>query len=161
MSADDPKRVECVLGFPRQPGKQRLCLADYFQGTESDTTDVIAFQVVTVGARSAVVSEALNSEGHYSKSLYLHGLAVQAAEALAEYNTRRIRAELGISPKSGLRYSYGYPACPDMEEQKKLFRLLEPEKTIGVELTEGYQMTPEASTNAIFVPHPDAKYYTV
>ncbi len=123
--------------------------------------DVIAFQVVTVGDEVNAVTEAMNARGEYSQALYLHGVAVQTAEALAEHNHRRIRRELGIDRNRGQRYSYGYPACPDMEEQVKLFALLDPERTIGVTQTEAYQMIPEASTAALIGHHPAMKYFNV
>src|SRR5262249_32424940 len=123
--------------------------------------DVVAFQVVTVGPHADELSNRLNASGEYSKALFVHGLAVSAAEGLAEWHHRRIRGELGIPIDRGLRYSFGYSACPDLADQAKLCRLVEPEKSIEVTLTSAYQLVPEASTSAIVVHHPAAAYYLV
>ena len=147
--------------FPRQTEREGLCLSDYFLPASSSRFDVVAFQLVTVGPRADELSNRLNAGGEYSKALFVHGLAVSAAEGLAEWHHRRIRTELGIPVDRGLRYSFGYSACPDLADQAKLFRLLEPEKKVGVTLTSAYQLVPEASTTAIVVHHPAAAYYLV
>jgi 5-methyltetrahydrofolate--homocysteine methyltransferase len=147
--------------FPRQSEREGLCLSDYFQPVESSKFDVVAFQVVTVGSAVDELGEKLNAAGEYSKALFTHGLAVGAAEGLAEWQHRVIRLGLGLAPERGKRYSFGYSACPDLADQAKLFRLLDPEGAIGVSLTSAYQLVPEASTSAIVVHHPAAMYYLV
>jgi len=145
--------------FPRQPDERHLCLADHFRAEPG--TDVVAFQVVTVGDQASRVAEEMQARGDYSSALYLHGLAVEAAEALAEYWHRRIRAELGLPEGQGKRYSPGYPSWPDLADQRKIWRLLDPERVIGVSLTSADQMVPEQSTSAIVLHHPEAVYYVV
>ncbi|MBX3362009.1 MAG: dihydropteroate synthase [Phycisphaeraceae bacterium] len=169
--------------FPRQQGvgggKRRLCISDFFRpirdlATDAPgQTDVLGLHCVTVGARATEACRVLFESGDFTKYLYLHGFAVETAEALAEFWHKRMRQELGIgnedSPKvrdlftqkyRGSRYSFGYPACPDMSDQRKLFRLLDPER-IGCVLTENEQIDPEQSTSAIIVHHPEAKYFNV
>jgi 5-methyltetrahydrofolate--homocysteine methyltransferase len=147
--------------FPRQTEREGLCLSDYFAPIESSKFDLVAFQVVTVGASADELANALNARGEYAKGLFVHGLAVAAAEGLAEWHHRKIRAELGLAAERGKRYSFGYSACPDLADQAKLFKLLKPEESIGVTLTSAYQLVPEASTSAIIVHHPAAMYYLV
>jgi 5-methyltetrahydrofolate--homocysteine methyltransferase len=147
--------------FPRQTEREGLCLSDYFLPVETSRFDLVAFQVVTVGPHADELSNELNARGEYAKALFVHGLAVSAAEGLAEWHHRRLRAELGIGPERGKRYSFGYSACPDLADQAKLFRLIRPEESIGVTLTSAYQLVPEASTSAIIVHHPAAMYYMV
>jgi len=163
--------------FPRQPLEQRggksLCLADYFAPVGSGKKDVVAFQLVTMGRRASEYSAELFKSDNYQEYLLFHGLSVESAEALAEMWHKRIREELGIAGNDapeltklfhqgyqGSRYSFGYPACPDLEDQAKLFDLLDPAR-IGVELTEEYQLDPEQSTSAIIVHHPEAKYFNI
>jgi 5-methyltetrahydrofolate--homocysteine methyltransferase len=147
------------LVLPRQPGERGLCLADWFR--EDPAADVAAFQVVTVGAEASRLAEEWNRKGDYARSLFLHGLAVEAAEALAELWHRRVRAELGIPDGQGKRFSPGYPAWPRLEDQRQIWKLLDPRRAIGVSLTTADQMDPEASTSALVVHHPDAAYFTV
>jgi 5-methyltetrahydrofolate--homocysteine methyltransferase len=147
--------------FPRQTEREGLCLSDYFQPADSSRFDLVAFQVVTVGPYADELSNELNGRGEYAQALFVHGLAVSAAEGLAEWHHRRLRAELGIEPERGKRYSFGYSACPDLADQAKLFRLIRPEESIGVTLTSAWQLVPEASTSAIIVHHPAAMYYMV
>ncbi|MBX3367405.1 MAG: methionine synthase [Phycisphaeraceae bacterium] len=164
--------------FPRQQDKRRLCISDFFRPLHSETgesgdTDVLGLHCVTVGKRATEHCRVLFEAGDFTKYLYLHGFGVETAEALAEFWHKRMRQELGIgnedSPKvrdlftqkyRGSRYSFGYPACPDMSDQRKLFRLLDPER-IGCVLTENEQIDPEQSTSAIIVHHPEAKYFNV
>ncbi|HSM93222.1 MAG TPA: methionine synthase [Anaeromyxobacteraceae bacterium] len=158
----DPVHKLAELGrlkLPRQPGERHLCMADWFR--EEKGSDVCALQVVTVGDRASKLAGALNEKGEYARSLFIHGLAVEAAEALAEHWHRRVRRELGLPDEQGKRYSPGYPAWPDLSDQRLVFRLLDPERTIGVSLTEAHQMVPEASTSAIVLHHPDATYFAV
>jgi len=147
--------------FPRQSEREGLCLSDYFMPAESSKFDVIAFQVVTVGSGADQLKETLDARGEYSRSLFVHGLAVSAAEGLAEWHHRKVRQELGLDDDRGLRYSFGYSACPELADQAKLFKLLSPEPAIGVSLTSAYQLVPEASTSALIVHHPAAVYYMV
>jgi len=147
------------LRLPRQPGERGLCMADWFR--EEKGQDVCALQVVTVGDRATKLATSLNDKGEYARSLFIHGLAVEAAEALAEHWHRRVRRELGLADGQGKRYSPGYPAWPDLADQRTVFKLLEPERAIGVSLTEADQMVPEASTSAIVLHHPDAAYFAV
>ncbi|MGZ6509433.1 MAG: vitamin B12 dependent-methionine synthase activation domain-containing protein, partial [Actinomycetota bacterium] len=159
--------------FPRQPRDRRLCIADFFRSVDSGEMDVVAFHLVTMGSRVAERARELFAENRYQDYFYLHGFGVEMTEALAELWHQRIREELGIArddardPKGlfdqgyrGSRYSFGYPACPNLEDQKQLFELLQPER-IGVQLSEEFQLHPEQSTSAIIVHHPEAKYFSV
>ena len=147
--------------FPRQEGRERLCLADYFRSTQSSDVDVVALQVVTVGDAAARRFDALQRAGEYSEAFYSHGLAVEAAEATAEWMHRRIRRELGISGSQGKRYSWGYGACPDLDDHAVVFKLLPAGEALGMTLTSAFQLVPEQSTAALIVHHPEAKYYAV
>ena len=159
------------FGFPRQRRDRRLCLADYFRPVGSGERDVVAFTVVTMGRAASEATARLFAADRYREYLELHGVTVEMAEALAEYWHKRIREELGIAGQDagsveglfdqgyrGARYSFGYPACPDLEEQAKIFELLDPGR-IGVELSDEYQLHPEQSTSAIVVHHPEAIYF--
>jgi 5-methyltetrahydrofolate--homocysteine methyltransferase len=146
--------------FPRQPGRERLCISDYFRSVESGEFDVAAFQLVTMGTRVDELTEQLQRDGDYSRSYFIHGLAVSLAEALAEYTNRLVRQGLGLAGERGKRYSWGYPACPELSEHEKLFALL-PAESIGMTLTEAHQLVPEQSTAAIVVHHPQAKYFSI
>ncbi|MHC4923505.1 MAG: methionine synthase [Planctomycetota bacterium] len=156
--ADTAKQL-ARLTFPRQPGGKNLCLPDYFASRERGVLDVIGLQCVTVGREIAELTEQLSKDGDYTRSYHLHGLAVQAAEALAEYTHRHIRRELGLEDGRGLRYSPGYPACPDLAQHVPMFELLGVDAAIGASLTEAHQIDPEASTAAFVLHHPDAEYY--
>ncbi|HMC56206.1 MAG TPA: methionine synthase [Gemmatimonadaceae bacterium] len=147
--------------FPRQEGRERLCIADYFRSRESADVDVVALQVVTVGDAATKAFERLQTAGEYAEAYYLHGVAVETAEAVAEWLHRRIRHELAIPPGRGKRYSWGYGACPDLEDHATVFKVLPAEKELAMELTSAYQLIPEQSTAAIIVHHPEAKYYAV
>ena len=146
--------------FPRQEGRERLCLADYFRPVDSDAVDVVAFQIVTVGDDATRKFDELQAAGEYAEAFYIHGVAVEAAEAVAQWMHRRIRHELGIAGEGGKRYSWGYGACPDLDDHATLFKLL-PADAIGMELTSAFQLIPEQSTAAIVVHHPEARYYAV
>ena len=115
--------------------------------------------MVTAGTRSSERTEALQAAGDYTESYFLHGFSVQSAEALAEWSHRRIRRELGLGDETGKRYSWGYGACPDISQHSTAFALLDATAAIGVELTEGFQITPEQSTAAIVMHHPKASYF--
>ena len=156
----EEKKELVRFNFPRQPDKDLLCLSDYFAPVESGRIDVAAFQIVTVGSHVLDLIASMNEQGNYSDSYYLHGFAVEAAEALAEYAHRHIKKQLGLKINQGRRYSWGYPACPDVSEHQKVFKLLPAEK-IGMTLTSAGQLVPEASTAAIVVHHPEAKYYFI
>jgi 5-methyltetrahydrofolate--homocysteine methyltransferase len=147
--------------FPRQEGRERLCLADYFRSVESGEVDVVAFQLVTVGDAATRLFAELQEQGEYTEAFYLHGLSVEAAEAVAEWMQRRIRKELGVDKDQGKRYSWGYPACPDLEQHAELFRILPAADALGMELSPAGQLIPEQSTAAIVTHHPAAKYYAV
>jgi 5-methyltetrahydrofolate--homocysteine methyltransferase len=147
--------------FPRQIGGEGICLADYFAPVSSGKMDVVAFQVVTVGPGATARFAALEAAGEYSEAYFLHGLAVQMAEATANYLHAHILRELGLPANCGKRYSWGYPAIPDLEDHRKVFDLLPAESALGMNLTSAYQLVPEQSTAAIIVHHPDAKYFNV
>ena len=147
--------------FPRQPDGEFLCLADYFAARDSGLIDVVALQVVTVGQEATQRFDRLQSAGDYSEGYYLHGLAVQTAEATAEYLHLHIRRELGLPEGQGKRYSWGYPAIPELEDHRKVFDLLPAERDLGMSLTAAFQLVPEQSTAAIVIHHPQAKYYTI
>ena len=159
--------------FPRQPAGKHLCLADFFASRESDRVDVVGFQLVTVGHRASEYAHELFKADNYTDYLYFHGLSVETAEALAELWHQCIRHELSIAQHDageltqlfhqqyqGSRFSFGYPACPSLEDQEKLFTLLDPGR-IGVSLSEEFQLEPEQSTSAIIVHHPEAKYFAI
>ena len=147
--------------FPRQPGQDHLCLSDYFAPVDSGVVDVVALQVVTVGRGAAERFRDLQSKGDYSEAYFSHGLSVEAAEATAEYVHRHVRRELNLDAKRGKRYSWGYPACPDLADHQKVFALLPQVNELGLELSAAHQLIPEQSTAAIVVHHPAAKYYSV
>jgi len=158
--ADSPKSLT-RFSFPRQPTGDNLCLADYFAPVGSKKMDVVAFQVVTVGLEATEKFDALQAASDYSEGYFIHGLAVQTAEATAEYLHRHIRREMGIAEGQSKRYSWGYPAIPDLDDHKKVFELLPAESALGMTLSAAYQLIPEQSTAAIVLHHPDAKYFTV
>ncbi|MQA92760.1 MAG: methionine synthase [Gemmatimonas sp.] len=146
--------------FPRQADREHLCLADYFRPPEDGLpTDVVALQVVTSGERVEQFIAQRNAGGDYSEGYYLHGFSVQTAEGAAEWINRRVKEELVITNGRGLRYSWGYPACPDLQDHELVFQLLGVENAIGVKLTSAWQLDPEQSTAAIVVHHPAAKYF--
>jgi 5-methyltetrahydrofolate--homocysteine methyltransferase len=171
--AEDGRTPRIRFTFPRQPGGRHLCLADFFAATDSGRMDVVGCMLVTVGPRASEVTRQLFEEHNYTDYLYLHGLSVEAAEALAELWHKRMREELGIAGDDspdltrlfrqeyrGSRYSFGYPACPNLEDQAGLCELLQPER-IGVKLSDEFQLEPEQSTSAIIVHHPEAKYFNI
>ncbi len=150
------------LNFPRQPYDEHLCLADYYASVESGQMDVVAFQVVTVGQEATERFDALQGKGDYSEAYFTHGLAVQTAEATAEYLHRHIKRELGLGEEQGKRYSWGYPAIPELEDHRKVFDLLPAvESELGMTLSPAFQLIPEQSTAAVIVHHKDAKYYSI
>jgi 5-methyltetrahydrofolate--homocysteine methyltransferase len=160
VSGNDPLE-RSRFGFPRQSDGDRLCLADYFSPVGSRDMDVVALQVVTVGEAATRRVDELQSAGEYTEAYYAHGLAVQTAEAAAEYLHRHIRSELGMAPGQGKRYSWGYPAIPDLQDHAKVFELLPAEAALGMQLSSAYQLIPEQSTAAIIIHHPAAKYFSV
>lgn len=159
----DPKdatREIARMSFARQIGGEHLSLADYLrEPIEGGASDIVALQVVTVGAEVAEEIEALHARGDFSESYFLHGFSVQSAEALAEWSHRRIRRELGLAPERGKRYSWGYGACPDLSQHEVVFALLDAVGSIGVRLTESFQIVPEQSTAALVIHHPQASYF--
>jgi 5-methyltetrahydrofolate--homocysteine methyltransferase len=162
------------FNFPRQPASaaqsKNLCLADYFAPTpafarhlvvKSSRCDVLPLQIATAGARGTEICVALNAKNDYTQSYFIHGLYVEAAEGVASWMNERIKRELRLDAKRGLRYSFGYPALPDLAEQEKMFKLMPVKDELGVELTAGHQLNPEASTAAIILHHPEATYFVV
>jgi 5-methyltetrahydrofolate--homocysteine methyltransferase len=168
---DDKGKERVRFAFPRQSRDRRLCISDFFASRESGKTDVVAFHVVTMGSTVSEAAAKLFAADNYREYLELHGLSVQLTEALAEHWHARMREELQVKSEDssdlqgildqgyrGSRYSFGYPACPDLEQQVQLCELLDPAR-IGVELSEEFQLHPEQSTSAIIVHHPEAKYF--
>jgi 5-methyltetrahydrofolate--homocysteine methyltransferase len=161
------------FSFPRQEGRRKLCISDFFRSVESGQFDVLGLQLVTVGDRATELAEKLRLENRYQDYLYLHGFGVESAEALAEFWHKRMRQELGFGGEDdpsikrmfqqkyrGSRYSFGYPACPNLEDRAQIVQLLAPQE-IGVSLNENFMLVPEQSTDAIVAHHPQAKYFDV
>ncbi|MCY4022009.1 MAG: methionine synthase [Anaerolineaceae bacterium] len=159
--AGGERRELARFSFPRQPTGDRLCIADYFAPAEGGQVDVVALQIVTVGAVATETVDALQAADEYSEAWFFHGLAVQAAEATAVYVHQHIARELGIPAERGKRYSWGYPACPELADHETVLRLLPGAAALGLELTSAYQWVPEQSTAAIVVHHPAARYFSV
>jgi 5-methyltetrahydrofolate--homocysteine methyltransferase len=170
---DDAKTERLRFSFPRQRDGRRLCLSDFFLPAELGQPDTVGFQIVTVGADATHLERELFAKGEFQDYLFVHGMSVETAEGLAEYWHRQVRHEMGIGDQEpdemrllfsakyhGARYSFGYPACPNLEDQAKLFELLEPQD-IGIELSEEFMLIPEQSTSAIVVHHPEAKYFNI
>ena len=168
---DDRDKVIAEFEFPRQAKEPYWCLADFWRPRSSGEFDVIAMTIVTVGRQASEVAREWFAQNRYRDYLHLHGLGVEAAEALAEYMHKQVRVELGIAGEDareirdifrqgyrGSRYSFGYPACPDVAAQEKMWPLLQPDR-IGVSLSEEYMLDPEQSTSAIIAHHPQAKYF--
>jgi 5-methyltetrahydrofolate--homocysteine methyltransferase len=154
LLVENPGGDDVELEFPRSAKPDHLCLTDYF-----GQDDIVAFQSVTVGNKVSDIIEQWNKEDKYTDAYYLHGLAVEVAEALAEWVNRKIKSELALQ-KGGLRYSWGFPSCPDVSQHHLVWKLLQPEKS-GMTLTESGQIIPEQSTAAIVIHHPDAKYFVL
>jgi 5-methyltetrahydrofolate--homocysteine methyltransferase len=161
------------FSFPRQTKGKFLCISDFFRPSTTDEIDVVAFQIVTVGNKASEYAQQLYKDNKYQDYLYFHGFSVECAEGLAEYMHKIIREELGIDSEDseninklfqqgyqGSRYSFGYPACPNLEDNLILFDILNPQ-SIGITLSDEYQMIPEQSTNAIIVHHKSAKYFSI
>ncbi len=159
--AGDPLREVGRFTFPRQPQGKKLCLADYFASVGSGVVDVAVLQVVTVGRSATQRSQQLEQAGDYSEAYFVHGLAAQTAEATAEWVHRRIRRELKLAENQGKRYSWGYPACPDLAGHQVVFALLPVNAALGVSLTPANQLDPEHSTAALVMHHPRARYFSV
>lgn len=170
---DDLSTEWLRFSFPRQRDGRRLCLSDFFLPASGGSRDTVAFHIVTVGSQVSKREKELFEKGEFQDYLFVHGMGVETAEALAEYWHKQIRAEMGIDDAEpadmkllfsakyhGARYSFGYPACPNLEDQAKLFELLKPED-VGIELSEEYMLVPEQSTSAIIVHHPEAKYFNI
>lgn len=161
--AEKGERIEAGrFTFPRQPDGERLCLSDYYEPVDGRGVDVAALQAVTVGESATEAFEKLQKADQYSEAYYFHGLAVQSAEATANTIGEMIQKQLGLTPSRGKRYSWGYPACPDLSDHALVWNLMpQIEREIGISLTESFQLVPEQSTAAIFAHHPQAKYYSV
>ncbi|MGH9549708.1 MAG: vitamin B12 dependent-methionine synthase activation domain-containing protein, partial [Terriglobales bacterium] len=170
---EDQKTEWVRFHFPRQDHGRHLCISDFFASVDEGRIDVLPVQIATVGDYASEYARALFAANKYTDYLYFHGLSVESAEGLAEVIHKRIRAELGFGAEDaqdrrklfqqgyrGTRYSFGYPACPNLNDQEQLFEILKPER-IGVTLTEEFQLVPEQSTSAIVVTHPEAKYFNI
>lgn len=155
LVVDHPSGEKLSFDFPRSSKQKHLCLTDYF-----GKDDLVAFQAVTVGTKVSDLIDEWNKQDRYTDAYYLHGIAVETAEAMAEWINNKIREELKIGPKRGLRYSWGYPSCPDVSQHHIVWKLLEPQKS-GMTLTEAGQIIPEQSTAAIVVHHPEAEYFVL
>lgn len=170
---EDAKSERCRFQFPRQRDGKRLCLSDFFRSTDSGEVDVVGFSIVTVGGEVSEHERKQFADGDFQEYLYTHGMGVETAEALAEYWHKSMRHEMGFGHNDpedkrllfaaryqGSRYSFGYPACPNLEDQSMLMELLQPED-IGIKLSEEFMLEPEQSTSAIIVHHPAAKYFNI
>jgi 5-methyltetrahydrofolate--homocysteine methyltransferase len=155
LVVEHPRGEKLEFNFPRSSKSKHLCLTDYF-----GKDDVVAFQAVTIGTKTSDLIEKWNKEDKYTDAYYLHGIAVETAEAMAEWINHKIREDLKIGEKRGLRYSWGYPSCPDVSQHHIVWKLLEPQKS-GMSLTEAGQIIPEQSTAAIVVHHPEAEYFVL
>jgi len=155
LAVDLPNGRQVVFEFPRSSKEKHLCLADYF-----GEDDVVAFQSVTAGSKVTEVIDRWNKQDRYTDAYYLHGLAVETAEAMAEWVNAKIRDELKIGERRGLRYSWGYPSCPDISQHLLVWQILDPAKS-GMTLTESGQIVPDQSTAAMVVHHPDAEYFVL
>ena len=155
LVVDSSQGKEVIFDFPRSTKGKHLCLTDYF-----GENDIVAFQSVTVGKKASYTIEKWNEDNKYTDAYYLHGLAVETAEALADWTNSLIRKELKIDSKRGLRYSWGYPSCPDITQHKLVWELLDPAKS-DMTLTDAGQIVPDQSTAAIFIHHPEAEYFTL
>ena len=155
LAVDLPDNEQLIFEFPRSSKEKHLCLTDYF-----GQNDVVAFQAVTVGNKVTEVIDQWNKDSEYTDAYYLHGLAVETAEALADWINLRIKSELKIGIKRGLRYSWGYPSCPDISQHHLVWKILDPTKS-GMTLTESGQIIPDQSTAAIIVHHPEAEYFVL
>ena len=171
--AEDGQTELARFALPRQPREDGECIADFFRDVDDAERDVIGLQVVTMGQKASDTARVWFEENRYQDYLYLHGLSVEMAEAMAEMTHKRIRAELGFAAEDdrdmekmlqqgyrGSRYSFGYPSCPKLEDQTMLLELLDA-KRIGVDLSDEFQLHPEQSTSAIVVLNSHAKYFTV
>ncbi len=154
LKVDNPNGESVEFDFPRSSKSSHLCLTDYF-----GEDDIVALQAVTVGNKVSDIIDEWNKEDKYTDAYYLHGLAVEVAEALAEWINRKIKSELKLD-KGGLRYSWGFPSCPDVLQHNLVWKLLQPEKS-GMTLTESGQIIPEQSTAAIVVHHPESQYFVL
>jgi 5-methyltetrahydrofolate--homocysteine methyltransferase len=171
---DGSGRESIRFTFPRQREGRGLCLSDYILPKSSGQMDVLGMSLVTIGSKASEQTQKMFQGGEFTRYLYHHGLSVETAEALAEVLHKQMREELGFASDDskrisdlfhqkyrGSRYSFGYPACPNLEDQTKLFKLLNPVENIGVHLTTGFLLEPEQSTSAIVIHHPEAKYFVV
>jgi 5-methyltetrahydrofolate--homocysteine methyltransferase len=160
LDPDDHDRILQRFRFPRQPGNDRICIADFYRPKDSAELDVAVFQAVTVGDEVTELMKQLEDDGEFAEQLFTHGLGVQTAEGLAEWLHARVRSDLGITPEQGRRWAWGYGACPDQSEHTKLFELLDA-PSIGLRLSGGFAIEPEQSTVAIISHHPQAIYFAM
>jgi 5-methyltetrahydrofolate--homocysteine methyltransferase len=155
------KQQEIRFSFPRQAGGQALCLSDFFATKQSGKQDVVALQIVTLGQAAADYIHRLHEADDIAASFFAHGLAVQITETAAVYMHNRIRHELGLKTGHGKRYSWGYPAIPDLSQHELLFQLLPARQELGIRMTSAFQFVPEYTTAALIVHHPQATYFQV
>jgi len=160
LDPDDHDSVLQRFVFPRQPGNDRICLADFYRPRDSGELDVVSFQAVTVGDEVTELMAQLEADGEFAEQLFVHGLGVQTAEGLAEWTHARMRSDLGIARDQGRRWAWGYGACPDQSEHTKLFDLIDA-PSIGLRLSGGFAIEPEQSTVAITSHHPQAIYFSM
>ena len=163
----DTKKEACRFSFPRQTSSPNLCLADFFCPITDQETDLVILQLVTIGPKAADFARALFTQNEYQKYLFWRGFNVAVTEGLAEFVHRKILQELGLIDKNaassqhyGTRFSLGFPACPNLEDQQKIIHLLEAQK-IGVSLSETFQLLPEESTSAIVIHNPQSKHFFI
>jgi len=158
---DNPARELGRFDFPRQDRDEHLCLSDYVRPVTAGERDFVAFQVVTVGKKASELYDEWHAAGEVTKSYFFHGFATETAEALASWNHQHMQEAWGIPTNEGKRYSFGYSACPNIEDHGVVWKILPIEEQLGVSLTESFQLVPEQSTVAIVFHHPECTYYVV
>jgi 5-methyltetrahydrofolate--homocysteine methyltransferase len=158
---EHPDEIAARFELPRQAQGEKLCLADYLPSRSSDNPTLLSFQVVTVGKQASERINALFAKGDYAEGYFAHGLAVQFAEATADFIHQRIRNEVGLKKNQGRRYSWGYEPIPDLAQHTILFELIPARQKLGMDLTSAYQLIPEQSTAAMVVHHKAARYFHI
>ena len=160
LHPDDHERELHRFVFPRQPGNDRICIADFYRPKDSGELDVVAFQAVTAGDEVTELMKQLEADGEYAEQLFVHGLGVQTAEGLAEWLHARVRSDFGIAVDQGRRWAWGYGACPDQSEHTSC-STCSTHRAIGLRLSGGFAIEPEQSTVAIIAHHPQAIYFAM
>lgn len=158
---EHPGEIAARFDLPRQMQGEKLCLADYLPSHSSGNPALLSFQIVTVGKQASERTNALFTKGDYAEGYFVHGLAVQFAEATADFVHQRIRGELGLKENQGRRYSWGYEPIPHLAQHATLFELIPAREELGMDLTSAYQLIPEQSTAAIVIHHEDARYFRI